>query len=82
MWNDKLHNSSKLVHGKRIKYCLLARGYCMMMWASVLEATNCHGSPKIMPPKSLDGDSVRAPWVSRASDGKGPFDQYGKYVIS
>ena len=39
MWNDKLHNSSKLVHGKRIKYCLLARGYCMMMWASVLEAT-------------------------------------------
>lgn len=62
MWNDKLHKSSKLVHGKRSKYCLLARGYCMMMlWASVLEATNCRGSPKIMPPKSLDGDSARAP---------------------
>ena len=61
MWNDKLHKSSKLVHSKKTEYYLLARGYCMMMWASVREATNCHGSPKIMPPKSLDGDSARAP---------------------
>ena len=33
--------------------------------------------PKIMPPKSLDGDSARVPKVSRASDGKGPFDEFG-----
>ena len=36
-------------------------------------ATNCHKNPNIMPPKSLDGDSARAPKVSRAIDGKGPF---------
>ena len=61
MWNDKLHKSSKLVHSKRTKYCLLVRGYCMIIRASVREATNCHRGPKIMPPKSLDGDSARAP---------------------
>ena len=31
MWNDKLHKSSKLVHSKKTKYYLLARGYCMMI---------------------------------------------------
>ena len=30
-----------------------------------------------MPPKSLDGDSARAPKVSRATDGKGPFIDEG-----
>lgn len=38
-------------------------------------ATNCLKVPKIMPPKSFDGDSARAPEVSRASDGKGPFNE-------
>ena len=38
-------------------------------------ASNSHRFPKIMPPKSLDGDSARDYTISRAKDGKGPFNQ-------
>lgn len=37
-------------------------------------ASNSHSFPKIMPPKSLDGDSARDYTISRAKDGKGPFN--------
>ena len=37
-------------------------------------ASNSHRFPKIMPPKSLDGDSARDYTISRAKDGKGPFN--------
>lgn len=37
-------------------------------------ASNSHRFPKIMPPKSLDGDSARDNTISRAKDGKGPFN--------
>ena len=42
--------------------------------ASVRSGYQLPRGPKIMPPKSLDGDSARVPQVSRASDGKGPFN--------
>lgn len=58
MWNDKFYKLSKLVYGKRSKYCLFVCGYCMMMWVLVLEVINCCGSLKIMFLKFLDGDFV------------------------
>jgi len=49
--------------------------YCYGGGRRCKAATNCLKFPKIMPPKSLDGDSAQVPKVSRASDGKGPFTQ-------
>ena len=49
--------------------------YCYGGGRRCKAATNSLKFPKIMPPKSLDGDSARVPKVSRASDGKGPFNQ-------
>lgn len=54
----------------------LSFSYCYGSGRRCKAATNCLKFPKIMPPKSLDGDSARVPKVSRASDGKGPFNQY------